>query len=102
MTTMKISVRKARESFSEIINKVAMTGERVVITSKNKPKAAIVSLKDMESLEDKSLKRARRLAHLERLKEIRQKLAKKGIVSDSVATLRRIREERTDYLSSSD
>lgn len=99
---MKMSIRKVRESFSEVINKVAMTGERVVITSKNKPKAAIVSLKDMQSLEDRSLKKARRLAHLERLKEIRQSLAKKGIVSNSVSTLRRIREERTAQFSSGD
>jgi prevent-host-death family protein len=46
MTTMKINIRKARERFSEIINVAVVKGERVILLSKNKPKAAIVSLKD--------------------------------------------------------
>ncbi|MBM4135977.1 MAG: type II toxin-antitoxin system Phd/YefM family antitoxin, partial [Nitrospira sp.] len=74
MTTMKINIRKARENFSEIINTVAIKGERVVLMSKNKPKAAIVSLKDVELLEDKSIKKAKRLAQLDRIKKIRQGL----------------------------
>jgi prevent-host-death family protein len=48
MTTMKINIRKARERFSEIVNTVAIKGERVILLSKNKPKAAIVSLKDLQ------------------------------------------------------
>lgn len=101
MTTMKINIRKARENFSEIINTVAIKGERVVLMSKNKPKAAIVSLKDVELLEDKSIKKAKRLAQLDRIKKIREGLTQKDTISDSLLTLKKIREERIEQLSGS-
>jgi len=101
MTTMKINIRKARENFSEIINTVAIKGERVVLMSKNKPKAAIVSLKDVELLEDKSIKKAKRLAQLDRIKKIREGLTQKDMISDSLLTLKKIREERIEQLSGS-
>ena len=72
MTTMKINIRKAREKFSEIVNTVAIKGERVILLSKNKPKAAIVSLKDLELLEDRSLTKAKRLSRIERIRKIRK------------------------------
>jgi prevent-host-death family protein len=101
MTTMKINIRKAREKFSEIVNTVAIKGERVILLSKNKPKAAIVSLKDLEALEDRSITKAKRLARIERIRKIRERLAKKGIISDSLLTLKEVRKERVDQLTSS-
>jgi prevent-host-death family protein len=95
---MKINIRKARERFSEIVNLVSIKGERIVLTSKNKPKAAIVSLKDLEVLEDRTIRKAKRLNQLERIKTIRKRLSLKGVVSDSVLTLKRIREERIGEL----
>ncbi len=95
---MKINIRKARERFSEIVNLVSIKGERIVLTSKNKPKAAIVSLKDLEVLEDRTIRKAKRLNQLERIKTIRKRLSQKGVVSDSVLTLKRIREERIGEL----
>ncbi len=93
-------MRKAREKFSEIINTVAIKGERVVLMSKNKPKAAIVSLKDVKFLENKTINKAKRLAQLERIKKTRDGLAQKTTVSDSILTLKKIREERIEQLSS--
>jgi len=101
MTTMKINIRKAREKFSEIVNTVAIKGERVILLSKNKPKAAIVSLKDLELLEDRSLTKAKRLSRIERIRKIRERLSKKGVVSDSLLTLKKTRKERVDQLTSS-
>jgi prevent-host-death family protein len=95
---MKINIRKARERFSEIVNLVSIKGERIVLTSKNKPKAAIVSLKDLEVLEDRTIRKAKRLNQLERIKTIRKRLSLKGVISDSVLTLKRIREERIGEL----
>lgn len=94
MKTMKINIRKARERFSEIINTVAIKGERVILMSKNTPKAAIVSLKDMELLESRSLTKAKRLTRLNKIRTIRKKLCQNGVVSDSVITLRKTREDR--------
>jgi prevent-host-death family protein len=99
---MKINIRKAREKFSEIVNTVAIKGERVILLSKNKPKAAIVSLKDLEVLEDRSVTKAKRLARIERVRKIRRRLAKKGIISDSLLTLEEMRKERVDQLTRSD
>lgn len=101
MTTMKVNIRKAREKFSEIINTVAVKGERIILTSKNIPKAAIVSLRDIETLEDKDIKKARRLFHLEQMRKIREKLAQKSVTSDSTSTLRKMRSERIEKLSNS-
>ncbi len=99
MTTMKINMRRARERFSEIVNTVAIKGEKVILVSKNKPKAAIISLKDLESLEKPAIKRAKRLSQIERIRKIRNALLRKGIVSDSTDTLQKIRGERVDKLS---
>jgi len=101
MPTMKVNIRKARERFSEIVNTVAIKGERVILISKNKPKAAIVSLKDLESLEKPAIKRAKRLAQIERIGKIRNALLQKGLISDSTHILRKMREERIEKLSDS-
>lgn len=101
MTTMKVNIRKARERFSEIINTVAVKGERVILLSKNKPKAAIVSLKDLKFLEDQSIKKAKRLAQIERIRKVRERLSKKGVISDSLLTLKEMREKRVERLTSS-
>jgi prevent-host-death family protein len=100
VTTMKVNIRKARENFSEVINRVAARGERVILTSRNKPKAVIVSLKDAMAIEDRSMRKAKRLLQLERVKKMRQKLARKRLMDDSLETLRKIREERVEVRSS--
>jgi prevent-host-death family protein len=97
---MKVNIRKARENFSEVINRVAARGERVILTSRNKPKAVIVSLKDAMAIEDRSMRKAKRLLQLERVKKMRQKLARKRLMDDSLETLRKIREERVEVRSS--
>ena len=98
---MKINIRKARERFSEIVNTVAIKGERVILLSKNKPKAAIVSLKDLQILEDRSITKTKRLAQIGKIRKIRERLAKKGVISDSLLTLKEMRKERIDQLTSS-
>ena len=65
---------------------VTFREERVILMSKNKPEAAIVSLEDVKLIEDRSI--MKRLSH-------------KGIVSDSGLSLKKMREERIEQLSSS-
>jgi hypothetical protein len=50
-----------------------------------------VSLKDAMAIEDKSKRKERRLLQLERIKKMRQKLARRRLVDDSLKTLRKIR-----------
>lgn len=99
---MKINIRKAREKFSEIVNTVAIKGERVILLSNKKPKAAIISLKDLEILERRTMKKRRRLAQIEKVRKMRNIIRKEGRTSNSNITLQRIREDRIEKLSDLD
>lgn len=99
VTTMKVNIRKARENFSRIVNTVAIKGERVVLLSKNKPKAAIVSLKDLEKLESASMEKRKRLAQIEKIRKIRDIIQENVVVSDSSIAIKKMREDRIEKLS---
>ena len=51
MTTTSISVAKAKSHISELIAKNQYSDERFIITKRNKPVAALVSLDDLKILE---------------------------------------------------
>jgi prevent-host-death family protein len=101
MTTMKINIREARERFSEMIHRVSYKGERVIVMSRNKPKAVIVGLEEAELFKDEPMRKARRLLQLEQIKKVRERLALKRVRSDSVHELRRSREKRLATLTGS-
>lgn len=98
---MKINIRKARENFSKIINIAAIKKERVILMSNNKPKAALVSLDDLQLLENRRNDKRKRLAQLEKINKLRESLLRKGVTSDSELTLKRMREEKVEQLSNS-
>ena len=98
---MKINIRKARENFSKIINIAAIKKERVILMSNNKPKAALVSLDDLQLLENRHTDKRKRLAQLEKINKLRKNLLRKGVTSDSESTLKRMREEKVEQLSNS-
>ena len=99
MSTMQINIKEARQRFSELINTVALSKERVIITSRNKPKAVLVSLRDAETLETDSVRRVRRQMQLESIKKLRLRLTQKDVTGDSRDTLEEIRRERLENLS---
>jgi prevent-host-death family protein len=47
-----IAITELRDQLGEAINKVAFTKERIIITRKNKKIAAIISLEDLQLLEN--------------------------------------------------
>lgn len=98
---MRINIRKARENFSKIINIAAIKKERVILMSNNKPKAALVSLDDLQLLENRSNDKKKRLVQLEKINKLRKSLSRKGVTSDSESTLKRMREEKVEQLSNS-
>jgi prevent-host-death family protein len=51
VTERHVSIGKVKRDISELVNRVAYGGERIVLTSRGKPKAVIVSLDDYERLE---------------------------------------------------
>jgi prevent-host-death family protein len=46
----QISIGQVKRDVSELVNRVAYAGERIVLTSRGKPKAAIISMADYERL----------------------------------------------------
>jgi prevent-host-death family protein len=67
-----ISTAQARRRFSELINRVANEKDRMVLTRRGRPLAAIVPLEDLlwlEDLEDKEDQRAYRAA----MREVKRK-----------------------------
>ncbi len=47
-----ISISEMKNTLSEILNRVAYGRERIVIASRGKPKVAVISIADLERLED--------------------------------------------------
>lgn len=89
------SIAEARAGFSSLVNQVAHGRERIVLTSRGRPKAALVGLDDLHALEDLSVAGAADEASLieadllvERIREDRGGVP----LSDSVEDLHAIRE----------
>jgi prevent-host-death family protein len=49
MTT--VSVSQMKDTLSEVLNRVAYGRERIIVASRGKPKAAVISIDDLELLE---------------------------------------------------
>ncbi len=47
---LKITTVEARENFAELINQAAYGKERIVLTRRGKPLAALISLEDLSTL----------------------------------------------------
>jgi prevent-host-death family protein len=47
---LQVSIGQVKRDISELVNKVAYGGERIVLTSRGKPKAVLVSMSDYEQL----------------------------------------------------
>ena len=50
MKEARVSIGQVKRDISELVNRVAYGDERVVLTSRGKPKAALVSIEDYERL----------------------------------------------------
>jgi len=47
-----VSVSQLKDRLSEYLNRVAFGRERIIVASRGKPKAAVISLSDLELLEE--------------------------------------------------
>ena len=96
-----VSISQVKRDISELVNRVAYGGERIILTSRGRPKAVLVSLADLEQLQTlnqaiESDIRTQRLATLERARAIRSQIATRvgGVLPDSAQELQELREER--------
>ena len=47
-----VSISRLKNELSEYLNRVAYGGERIIVTSRDRPKAVIISMADLERLEE--------------------------------------------------
>jgi prevent-host-death family protein len=60
MADNQVPIGRVKRDISDLINRVAYGGERIVLTSRDKPKAALVSIEDYERLTEGQAGAARR------------------------------------------
>ena len=49
--SFEVSIGQVKRDISELVNRVAYQGERVILTSRGRPKAVLVSLADYEKIQ---------------------------------------------------
>lgn len=48
----KVTIGQVKRDISDLVNRVAYAGERIVLTSRGRPKAVLISLADFEQLQE--------------------------------------------------
>ncbi|HUX77192.1 MAG TPA: type II toxin-antitoxin system Phd/YefM family antitoxin [Anaerolineae bacterium] len=51
MPEIRVAIGQVKRDLSDLVNRVAYGGERILLTSRGKPKAALVSFEDYQRLE---------------------------------------------------
>ena len=103
MSELRVSIGQVKRDISTLVNRVAYGGERVVLTSRGKPKAAIVSIEDYERLagaEDAAIRLETWLEASDKLAaRMASKIDGREYDADSVIeTAKSDLEKRHDYL----
>ena len=106
MPEVYVSIGRVKRDISELVNRVAYGGERIVLTSRGRPKAALVSIEDYERLrQGQAEERAARwqawVAQADRL-TAGVRARRGGVGIDVEALLRQEREElegRSDWVA---
>jgi prevent-host-death family protein len=99
---MNIGIARAKARLSELVNRVAFGNEYIILESRGKPKAALVSLEDLkyvQSAHPARPTRSQRLLALAQADRVRRSLQSRPLVPSS-EELSRLRRERIDGLSS--
>jgi prevent-host-death family protein len=99
MALEKASIAHAKNTLSSLINKVAYGKTRILLESRGKPKAALISTEDLERLERLEAGEETAEVHLHILAQaqtLRRKIQRrrKKLLPDSAGLLNRLREKR--------
>ncbi len=101
-----VTVVEAKRDFSELMARVAYSGERLVVERHGKPMVAWISYDDLRRLEQLEQQGAalqeRRLAGLKLAKQSRRRIADERaneLLPDSADILNSLREQRIDDLT---
>lgn len=66
-TDEKVSIGRVKRDVSDLVNRVAYGGARIILTSRGKPKAALVSMDDLERLRRSEAAERRPLSQIDSL-----------------------------------
>ena|SRR3990172_9087337 len=88
--TTKVSIDQAKRVILELVNRVAYGGEQIILTSRGKDKAAIVSMEDFERLQ--ALREAR-FAVVREIRESAPDLPEEQIEAEVAEAIKRVRAE---------
>jgi prevent-host-death family protein len=100
----QVSIGELKRDLSGVINRAAYGRERIVIVSRGKPKAAMISMEDLERLQKMtSYEREAQVTWLARADALRERIrrwqADRGIEPlDSAEILEQLRRERVDEI----
>ncbi len=105
MITTSISITEFKQNLGSIINQASYGGERIILLSHGKERAALISIEDYRLFEAllKENKREtvqnRQLNLLSEARQLRESLGESGYHVDSASILEETREERLDDLT---
>ncbi len=98
-----VSISSIKKDISGLINRVAFGRERIVLTSRGRPKAAIIGMADLARLmaldqEQEDAAVQQELAELAAARTLREEILEyaSGKYSNSADELRELREERNE------
>jgi prevent-host-death family protein len=103
MADLQISMSEARQQLARLVNRVAYGGERIVLQAHGEPRAALVSIEDLERLQAEPAARPSSTNVLERAAALRERVrvwqeAHNIQPEDSTEIIRQMREERDDEI----
>jgi prevent-host-death family protein len=97
MNDQYVSIGQVKRDISQLVNRVAFGKERIVLTSRGTPKAALVSMEDYEKLQQESqeARRARLQAWMAEVDALAEKIRERtgGKTIDVVELVRSVRED---------
>ena len=86
-----VSIAEAKAHLSSLIESVAHEGERILLLSRGKPKAALVSVEDLKRLQGGLMTTTTRIV-LKHARELRRKIASRGkkhyVIEDDLEAIR--------------
>lgn len=88
--TIQVSIGQVKRDISELVNRVAYGGERVVLTSRRKPKAVLVSVSDYEQL---TAQRAARFAVIREMQEAAPDLPFEQVEKEVAEAVKKVRRK---------
>ena len=102
MSEQTVTLTYLKQHLGEVVNRAAYGNQRIILLSRGRPRAAIISLDDLEKLqilEQDAMENQEQREQLSLLSEMDELRAQMHITTDSVQVLSEIREERVGDLT---